>query len=90
MKLIHGFRWARNRALHERLLKVEGIGGGLTTPMVTPMVTHPAERWLWDDTSEARPDKDDPRGAAGYAARLLGREVHVTVAEVRQLYELLG
>ena len=34
VQLIHGFRWARNRALHERLLKVEGVGGGFRTPLL--------------------------------------------------------
>jgi hypothetical protein len=90
VELIHGFRWARNRALHLRLLKVEGVGGGVTTPMVTPMVTRPAERWLWDDASGAHSKFPDPEGETGYRTRLLGREVPETVAEIRQLYEGCG
>jgi hypothetical protein len=62
----------------------------MATPMVTPMVTRPPDRWWWGDASAARRARPDAEGEAGYRLQLRGREVTATVAEMREVYEMVA
>jgi hypothetical protein len=69
------------------LVRSRGAGGGVTTPIVTPMATHPDTHWVWGDTSDAKRNPPDPKGKEAYQARLLGREITGAFAEINQLYD---